>query len=49
MIIFFIYLIIIVLLFWGLFGDFFFVLRICVMVIIGLGGILVIFGGVGNY
>ncbi|MCL2930378.1 MAG: EamA family transporter [Trichodesmium sp. MAG_R01] len=49
MTIFFIYPIITVLLSWGLFGDSPSVLRICAMVIIGLGGILVIPGGVGNY
>ncbi len=47
--IFFIYPIITVLLSWGLFGDRPSLVRICAMVIIGLGAILVIPSGAGNY
>jgi len=47
--IFFIYPVFTVLLSWGLFGDRPSLLKICAMVIIGLGAILVIPNGVGNY
>ncbi len=47
--IFFIYPIITVLVSWGLFGDRPSLVRICAMVIIGLGGILVLPSGAGNY